>query len=132
MGRVVGGAMALTVVLLFVLLTASYAADRAILRLQGEDALAIEVVGHQWWWEVRYDDGEPARRFVTANEIHVPVGQKVRLRLTSPDVIHSFWVPNLHGKRDLIPGIENALYLKADRPAAGAGNAPSSAACGMP
>jgi cytochrome c oxidase subunit II len=115
MGRVIGGATALTVVLLFVLLTASYAADRAILGRHGQEALTIEVVGHQWWWEVRYD-GEPARRFITANEIHVPVGQKVRLRLTSPDVIHSFWVPNLHGKRDLIPGIENTFYLEADRP----------------
>ena len=77
-----------------------------------EDALTIRVVGHMWWWEVRYPD----QGIVTANEIHIPAGQPVRLELTSADVIHSFWVPRLNGKRDMIPGIENAFWIQADEP----------------
>jgi cytochrome c oxidase subunit 2 len=72
----------------------------------------IEVVGHRWWWEVRYPD----EGFTTANEIHVPVGQPVNIQLTSRDVIHSFWVPELHGKRDLNPGDTNTFWLQADEP----------------
>lgn len=70
------------------------------------------VVGHQWWWEVRY----PASGAVTANEIHVPVGQKLRVRVSSADVIHSFWVPQLGPKMDMIPGHDNFVWLQADRP----------------
>ena len=73
--------------------------------------LVVDVVGKQWWWEIRYRDTVPGRVFVTANELHVPVGQRVELRLTSTDVIHSFWVPELHGKTDLIPGRENVTLL---------------------
>ena len=76
-----------------------------------ETALVIEVSGRQWWWEVRYPD----QQFVTANEIHIPVGQPVRLQLTSKDVIHSFWAPELHGKMDLIPGRVNDFWIQADR-----------------
>jgi cytochrome c oxidase subunit 2 len=72
----------------------------------------IEIIGHQWWWEVRY----PASGAATANEIHLPVGQPMTLRLTSVDVIHSFWVPELHGKLDLVPGDTNHLTLQADQP----------------
>ena len=78
--------------------------------------LVVDVVGKQWWWEVRYRDSIPGRTFVTANELHVPVGRRVELRLTSTDVIHSFWVPRLHGKTDLIPGRENVMWIEADRP----------------
>lgn len=74
------------------------------------DALVIEVVGHQWWWEFRYPDFD----IVTANELHVPVDRTIDLRLTSADVIHSFWLPRLAGKRDVIPGRENDLWFKAD------------------
>ncbi|MEK0085199.1 cytochrome c oxidase subunit II [Benzoatithermus flavus] len=116
LGRVVGAAVALTVVLLFVLLTASFATDRRLLDLEGREQLTVHVIGHQWWWEIRYAHGEPARRVITANELHIPVGVPVRIELTSPDVIHSFWVPNLHGKQDLIPGSSNAITIEADRP----------------
>ncbi|NIR45646.1 MAG: cytochrome c oxidase subunit II [Gemmatimonadetes bacterium] len=68
-------------------------------REAGEDALVVEVIGHQWWWEFRY----PEQDVVTANELHLPVGRQVDLRLWSADVIHSFWVPRLGGKRDLNP-----------------------------
>src|ERR1051325_10918074 len=60
----------------------------------------INVIGHQWWWEVRYDSDEPSRVFTTANEIHIPTGKPVRIELSSVDVIHSFWVPELRGKTD--------------------------------
>lgn len=72
----------------------------------------IEVVGRQWWWEVHY----PSYQFTTANEIHIPVGVPVQLRLTSADVIHSFWVPELHGKLDLMPNDINFLSLQAGEP----------------
>jgi cytochrome c oxidase subunit 2 len=74
--------------------------------------VAITVIGHQYWWEVRYA-GTPA---VTANEIHVPVGTQVRITLESTDVIHSFWVPALAGKVDMIPGHVNHLTIRADDP----------------
>jgi cytochrome c oxidase subunit 2 len=76
----------------------------------------VEVVGHQWWWEVRYLHAEPSRHVTAANELHLPVGRPVRVRLRAGDVIHSFWVPNLQGKIDMIPGRENTLRLLADRP----------------
>jgi cytochrome c oxidase subunit 2 len=75
----------------------------------------IRVVGHQWWWEVQYLDGGPAGRVPTANEIHIPVGVPVDIALESRDVIHSFWVPRLHGKVDLIPGTVNRIRIRADR-----------------
>ena len=73
-------------------------------------ALEVEVVGHTWWWEVRYPNGA-----VTANEIRIPAGETVELALPSADVIHSFWVPELQVKKDNIPGIDNRLWVVADR-----------------
>jgi cytochrome c oxidase subunit 2 len=84
-------------------------------RAGGPD-LVVDLVGKQWWWEVRYRDAEPGRTFGTANELHIPVGRRVELRLTSTDVIHSFWVPELQGKTDLIPGRENVTWIQAYRP----------------
>ena len=78
--------------------------------------LVLDVTGHQWWWEVRYDSAEPAQVFATANEIHIPVGETVLVRLHGGDVIHSFWVPKLTGKTDTIPGQVNFSWIKADRP----------------
>jgi cytochrome c oxidase subunit 2 len=75
-------------------------------------ALTINVVGHQWWWEVRYNDGRP----VTANEIHIPARTRVNLVATTADVIHSFWVPQLNRKIDMIPGQRNHILLYANRP----------------
>lgn len=73
--------------------------------------LDIRVTAHQWWWQVDYQDPEPSRSFTTANEIHLPVDRTVRIELRSGDVIHSFWVPALGGKEDLVPGRTNALWL---------------------
>jgi cytochrome c oxidase subunit 2 len=77
-------------------------------------ALTVRVVGHRWWWEVRYVGGAPNEDVVTANEIHIPTGRRVRLELETADVIHSFWVPELAGKTDLIPGQRNVMWLQAD------------------
>lgn len=79
-------------------------------------AFAVEVIGHQWWWQIRYLDDKPSRVFTTANEIRIPVGKPVLFRLKSADVIHSFWVPALGGKTDLIPGQTNVAWLQAEKP----------------
>lgn len=77
-----------------------------------ETAFTIEVTGFRWWWGVHY----PEHGIVDANEIHVPAGVPVRLDLRSADVIHSFWVPNLHGKMDMFPDHVNRFWIHADRP----------------
>ncbi len=88
----------------------------AILGPPPETKLEIEVRAHQWWWEFRYHDPDPSQGFTTANELHIPVGETVKFLLASDDVIHSFWIPALGGKTDVIPGQMNLAWLKADRP----------------
>ena len=78
--------------------------------IPGPGALTVEVVGHQWWWEFRY----PEYKLTTANELHVPVGRTVSLRMGSADVIHSFWVPQFAGKRDVFANRETRLWFKAE------------------
>jgi cytochrome c oxidase subunit 2 len=114
--RVVTGAVVVTVIMLFVFLVLDFLTGRALSALSTANALTIKVTGHQWWWEVQYEAPVPSQIMTTANEIHIPVGQPVLFELRSNDVIHSFWVPNLHGKRDLIPGYETTMWLQADRP----------------
>lgn len=77
-------------------------------------ALTLTVTGYDWWWKVEYEDDDPSRRFVTANEIHIPVGRPVLIKLKSADVIHAFWVPVLAGKTQTIPGLTNRQWLQAD------------------
>jgi cytochrome c oxidase subunit 2 len=107
---VVGG-----VIVPAIVLTAVYVVGlrdlRALTVPQGTD-LTVEVTGHDWWWEVRYPD----QGIISANEIHVPVGRPVKLILTSQDVIHSFWVPQLTVKTDLIPGHTNTTWIQASSP----------------
>ena len=114
--RGVIAATALTIVILFGLLIASVATGRAIGSLNTPDALMIQVTGYQWWWNVEYLHSVPSQRVITANELHLPVGRPYAFRLKSGDVIHSFWVPNLHGKMDLVPGRENWTWVRVDRP----------------
>jgi len=114
--RMVSGATVASALILLALLVASVLTGRAITAQPEKGVLTIEVTGHQWWWEVRYDDPVPALMIKTANEIHVPVGQLVMFKLTSHDVIHSLWVPNLSGKRDLIPGHLTTMWIQADKP----------------
>jgi cytochrome c oxidase subunit 2 len=113
--RAVAAAMMGTVVLLFVMLVGSFRTSHAIGQMNRQDALQIEVYGHQWWWEVRYPNPESDKIVTTANEIHVPVGMPVRVHGTSRDVIHSFWAPNVQGKRDFMPGYETDVMIKIDK-----------------
>lgn len=78
--------------------------------------LVIDVTGHQYWWEARYHGTHPSDMFATANELHIPVGVPVLVKLHGGDVIHSFWVPKLAGKTDAIPGQNNVAWLEAREP----------------
>jgi cytochrome c oxidase subunit 2 len=82
----------------------------------GPDVLEVTVIGHQWWWEFEYPDlrADDGTTLITANELHIPADTDVSLTMTSADVIHSFWVPALNGKRDVVPGRTTNLTLNAD------------------
>jgi cytochrome c oxidase subunit 2 len=114
--RSVVGASAATFVILFGLLVASVVTGRAIGSIGSAEGLVVEITGNQWWWDIEYHNPDPSLRVRTANELHLPIGRQVRIQMKSNDVIHSFWVPNLHGKMDLIPGRQTALWVQADRP----------------
>jgi cytochrome c oxidase subunit 2 len=105
---------ALIAVGLFSLTLASYLTDRALAHAAPEPQVNLLVTAHQWWWNIDYVSADPSERIRTANEIHVPVNAQVQIELASHDVIHSFWVPNLNGKRDLIPGRTTAISLQPE------------------
>jgi cytochrome c oxidase subunit II len=105
------GWTAFVVIGLAVLGVASFVTDRSDAQPPREPQLSISITGKQWWWDVEYQGGTPDLNLRTANELHLPVGVPVRIRLESQDVIHSFWVPNLAGKQDLIPGRVNDIMF---------------------
>lgn len=106
----IGGALIPALILVGVMV---YTVDvQAALSTPSNPALTVQLIGHQWWWEVHYPD----QGFTTANEVHIPVGQPVLFKLTTADVIHSFWAPQLQAKMDLLPGQTNTTWLTADRP----------------
>ncbi|HEU0030065.1 MAG TPA: cytochrome c oxidase subunit II [Kofleriaceae bacterium] len=106
-----------TVATLLVLLVLSIHSGDTLAALEDDpEAVHVRIVAHQWWWEIEYEHDEPTRSAGTANELHVPVGKLVHLELLSGDVIHSFWVPSVHGKRDLIPGRTNRTWIRIDEP----------------
>lgn len=105
---IVAGGVILPVVVLSVVAVTTVEAT-ADLRVAHPGEVHVEVVGKRWWWQVRY----PGEGVVTANEVHVPVGQPVRIGLASDNVVHSFWVPQMAGKLDLIPGQHNDLRFTA-------------------
>lgn len=110
-------ATVVTIVVLFFFLIYSFSTGRSLTADMGQkNGLSIEVTARQWWWEVRYNDVDASNIFTTANEIHIPVGVPVLFTLHGADVIHSFWVPNLAGKKDLIPGKISTQWLQADKP----------------
>lgn len=109
---VFGGGVALPVVVLFPLIVVMLMVGNRIADRDADADLDVEVIGHQYWWEVRYPDAG----VVTANEIHIPARTPVRLTLRTDDVIHSVWVPQLAGKIDMIPGETTQLVLDADEP----------------
>lgn len=111
----VGAAIGLTLAILLTFLVYDFMLGRTVSAgSPSAHPLTISVKGHQWWWEVQYEDSIPQDRLTTANEIHIPVGQPVLFRLEAADVIHSFWVPNLAGKKDLIPGYTQSFWFQAD------------------
>jgi cytochrome c oxidase subunit 2 len=110
-----GGGAVVTTVLISLLFGRTLQSLAAVLPPASPAALTIEVTGHQWWWAARYVGTAPGETTETANEIHIPVGRPVEIHLLARDVIHSFWVPQLQGKLDLIPGRRNVTWLQADR-----------------
>jgi cytochrome c oxidase subunit 2 len=103
--------VAITGPILIVVFVLSLRVLRANAQSPPRDALSIHVTGHDWWWEARYPNGAE-----TANEIHIPTGRRVRIVLDTADVIHSFWVPQLGPKTDLIPGKTNSMWIEASKP----------------
>lgn len=112
---IVATAIALSIAVVALLTLVSFFATRGLSETTA-DPLKIRVRGYQWWWEVSYPSASPGQTVTTANELHVPVGRQVEVELSSEDVIHSFWVPSLAGKLDLIPGRTNILTVTALRP----------------
>lgn len=90
---------------------ASFFADRSTAEAAANEKLSITLTGNQWWWDITYNSNDPSKMLRTANELHLPVGVPTRIILNSADVIHSFWVPSLAGKQDLIPGRENDITV---------------------
>jgi cytochrome c oxidase subunit 2 len=112
---IVGGGIVFPTVTLAILLVYTLVRGEQI-QAPAEAALRIEVTGEQWWWRVRYVGADGRVDFETANEVRIPAGKPVLLELKSADVIHSFWVPALAGKLDMIPGRTNRLRQLATRP----------------
>jgi cytochrome c oxidase subunit II len=108
--------VAITVVTLFVILGFSVANGKAITSAKTKQPVTIQVTGNRWWWDVTYPNSQADLTVTTANEIHVPVGQPVVILTSSRDVVHSFWAPNIQGKRDLLPGYQNAFWIQVDQP----------------
>lgn len=105
------GWVALIAAGLVALTTVSFLVDRSLAET-GPDPLRVKVTANQWWWQVEYQGDLPAENVVTANELRLPVGRPAVIELRANDVIHSFWVPNLSGKEDLIPGRVNYIPIR--------------------
>ncbi len=113
---VVGLAMGVTVVTLFVILVISVVTGKRIHGPTSKNPVTIQVTARQWWWEITYPNPQADQTITTANEIHVPVGAPIVVLTNSKDVIHSFWAPSITGKRDLIPGYSSAFWFQVDQP----------------
>jgi cytochrome c oxidase subunit II len=121
--------IAWTVIPLIILIFIAIPTIQTIFKTQAvarSDALQVEVIGHQWWWEFRY----PQYQVTTANELYLPLGRTVNFTLKSQDVIHSFWIPALSGKRDVIPNRTNYLWFSPDSAGASAWNGACAEFCG--
>jgi cytochrome c oxidase subunit 2 len=109
---IIGGGIVLPGVTVVTLLAFGIPIGHRMLPLADEDAFRIDVIGHQWWWEVRYPD----HGIAITDHLVIPAGRPIDVHVTSADVIHSFWVPRLGGKIDMVPGRTNVLRLQADEP----------------
>jgi cytochrome c oxidase subunit 2 len=112
--RAVLAATVLSAFVLAGLLVATVVGGRQIFRSSGPP-LPVKVIAHQWWWEVQYPGPRASDLVVSANELHLPAGRTAELELQAADVIHSLWIPNLQGKRDLIPGHTTHLVIEPER-----------------
>jgi cytochrome c oxidase subunit II len=106
------GGIIIPVIILAVLLVATSVTGQSVAHVAEDEDLVIDVIGHKFWWEVHYPDHD----VVTANEVHVPIDQRVRLNLHTEDVIHSWWIPRVHGKVDMIPGSDNIMTFTVEEP----------------
>jgi cytochrome c oxidase subunit II len=113
---IVTGGVILPGIILAVCFVCTLLTQAALVRPPRQAVATIRVIAHRWWWEVQYPGIAGATGVVTANEIHIPAGQAVQVELMSDNVIHSFWVPELAGKTDVIPGQTNSMWLQADHP----------------
>jgi cytochrome c oxidase subunit II len=113
---IVAGGIGLPLVVLTPLLVYAVSTGHRLVLPFEDDNLTVEVVGHMWWWEVRYPGVGPDGAVVSANEIRIPVGQRVQMLLTTADVIHSFWVPNLTAKIDMLPEKVTRIWMQAEAP----------------
>lgn len=111
-GALLVGGIALPAIVITALFILTARPDGPLFAMSGRAEFTIDLIGHQWWWSVRY----PEQGVATANELIVPVGTPVRIRLRSADVLHSFWVPQLNGKLDVLPGKVNSMTLEANEP----------------
>jgi cytochrome c oxidase subunit 2 len=112
--RVVVGAVAVTAVVLFIVLVSDFKVGQALTIPPATKVVPVKIIGHQFWWEIQYPDSIAQNIVTTANELHIPVGRAIVVELASRDVIHSFWVPSLAGKKDLLPGYTRSLWFRAD------------------
>jgi cytochrome c oxidase subunit 2 len=114
---IVSSLVGVTILILSTFLIAEMVSGRALSSLSQEpNQVNVKVIGHQWWWEIQYTDPVASNTVVTANEIHIPLDRPIQFQLESTDVIHSFWAPNFHGKKDLVPGHPTLTWFKASRP----------------
>ncbi|MFL5562802.1 MAG: cytochrome c oxidase subunit II [Gemmatimonadaceae bacterium] len=105
-----------TIVVLLVTFAGTMITLEAAVHPPRTPSLTMDVTAHQWWWEINYSEaGHPERTFTTANEVHLPVGEPIRVRLQTADVIHSFWLPQIAGKTDVIPGQVNEMWVEAEK-----------------
>lgn len=112
----VGISIFITVITLFVILVVSVITGKRVEGLTSKNPVSIQITGHQWWWEITYPNSQADQTVTTANEIHVPVGVPIVVMTNSKDVIHSFWAPNITGKRDLLPGYSSSFSFQIDKP----------------
>jgi cytochrome c oxidase subunit II len=115
------GGIGFPVIVLTVLLVYGLGLTRNLTAPVPADAMRVRITGEMWWWRVAYLDRQGRPFMLDANELHIPVGRPVLIELESSDVIHSFWVPRLSGKLDMVPGRRNVLPIQADAPGVYAG-----------
>jgi cytochrome c oxidase subunit 2 len=113
---VVGSVIGVTALTMFVVLILSVITGKKVQGVESNNGVTIQVKAHQWWWEIVYPNSQADQTVTTANEIHVPTGERVVIVTSSQDVIHSFWAPNITGKRDLVPGYSSAFSFQIDAP----------------